>query len=85
LAEGIIKLFLADLTAIDTVSCRILCCSQSGEHSEKRLGANWPNLAIESRKKESFYILGYLLELSIKICLFKKRIPLMGELGFFSP
>jgi hypothetical protein len=48
---------------------RILWCSQSGDHPEKNLAkfGYILDMKIGKRKTESFYILGYLLELIIEI------------------
>jgi hypothetical protein len=45
----------------------ILQCSQSGNHRENILAKSGYLLYMKLEKKESFYILGYLLELIIKI------------------
>ncbi len=47
---------------------RILSCSQSDDSSRKWFSQNWLYTRYEIRKKKkSFYVLGYLLELIIKI------------------
>jgi hypothetical protein len=74
LSEVVIKLVLVDVTAKrQGFFLRILWCSQSGEHPEKRLGQIGQIWLWKVEEKESFYILGYLLELIIKICLFQKQ------------
>jgi hypothetical protein len=62
---------------------RILWRSQSSDHSQNNLAKFGYALDMKVGKKESFYILGYLLELIIKI--WKKNSSISGEFeSFFS-
>jgi hypothetical protein len=48
-------------------------CSQSGDHPENNLAKFGYILDIKLEKIKSFYILGYLLELIVKIWRFEKK------------
>jgi hypothetical protein len=63
---------------------RILWCSQSGNHSQINLAKFGYILDMKvGNKTESCYILGYLLELIIKIWQIKKKSSKFGEFGSF--
>jgi len=57
------------------VSLRILWCNQSGDHLENNLTKFGYMINMKVGKKwKSFYILGYLLEVIIRLWQFEKKI-----------